>query len=106
MPISREATDEIVRLRKLEIEHKKAGNININIRQNGNDLSYLDMALLAKLADPVRGTTNTLGVDAKEYKPIRDALAHTALLTEDAKTKLTSVYQNIKARVRTLLSTP
>jgi hypothetical protein len=45
-----------------------------------------------------------LSRDAKEYKPMRDALAHTALLTEVAKVKLTTVYENIKGRVRTLLS--
>ena len=44
--------------------------------------------------------------DAYEYKPMRDAVAHTALLTEVAKRKLTSVYENIKNRVKTLLITP
>jgi len=45
-----------------------------------------------------------LARDAGEYKPIRDALAHTALLTDTAKNKLTTVYENIKGRVKTLLS--
>jgi hypothetical protein len=31
-------------------------------------------------------------------------MAHTALLTDEAKTKLTTVYENIKGRIRTLLS--
>ena len=45
-----------------------------------------------------------LARDASQYKPIRDALAHTALLTDEAKTKLTTVYGNIKERIRTLLA--
>jgi hypothetical protein len=106
IPLHSDAPGEVVRLRKKENDTKVAGNINIDIRQNDNDLSFLDMALLAKTADPQRGTTNTLDIDAKQYKPIRDALAHTALLTNQAKIKLTSVYENIKARVRTLLSNP
>jgi hypothetical protein len=44
--------------------------------------------------------------DANEYKPIRDAVAHTALLTDQAKRKLTTVHENIKGRVRTLLGDP
>jgi len=45
-----------------------------------------------------------LARDANEYKPIRDALAHTALLTDEAKSKLSTVYVNIKERVRKLLA--
>jgi len=92
-------------LRRRETENKVAGNVNIDIRQRNDDLSYLDMASLSRVVDPQRGgTTNTINTDAKEYRPIRDALAHTALLTQDAKTKLTAVYLNIKARIRALLS--
>lgn len=93
-------------LRRREAENKAAGNINIELRQRNDDLSYLDMASLSKVVDPQRGTMNTITTDAKEYRPIRDALAHTALLTQDAKNKLTVVYKNIKARIRTLLSNP
>lgn len=92
--------------RRREADNKAAGNINIELRQRNDDLSYLDMSSLSKVVDPQRGTTNTITTDAKEYRPIRDALAHTALLTQDAKNKLTVVYQNIKARIRTLLSNP
>ena len=97
---------EVARLRQREIESKASGNLNIDLRQNDHDLSYLEMAILAKMVDPQRGTTNTLDIDAREYKPIRDALAHTALLTSVAKGKLASVYENVKARVRALLSSP
>ena len=60
------------------------------------------LAALVDKKDPIKEAC--LLRDANEYKPIRDALAHTALLTNEAKTKLTSIYYNIKGRVKTLLS--
>jgi len=88
-----------------EIRSKGAGNISINIRREKTDLNYLSMADLANLndkKDPAKYAS--LARDAKEYKPMRDAIAHTALLTDFAKRKLTTVYENIKGRIRTLLS--
>jgi hypothetical protein len=102
--LSPSAKKTIERWRKKEKENKKNGNCNIDIRQNNSDISYLEMADLAFLVDKQQGSQNCLPTDAKEYKPIRDALMHTALLTNEAKTKLTSVYYNIKGRIKTLLS--
>lgn len=86
-----------------ETRNKADGNINIDLRQVDSDLSYLDMAPLAKTAD-TRGAQNCLHNDAKQYKPMRDAVMHTALLTDAAKRKLTTVYDNIKGRILALLS--
>jgi hypothetical protein len=36
---------------------------------------------------------------------MRDAVAHTALLTDEAKSKLTAVFENVKGRLRMLFST-
>ncbi len=60
---------------------------------------------LANLVDKVRDPNKEAGLsrDASEYKPVRDALMHTALLTDEAKGKLTAVYENIKGRVKSLL---
>ncbi|MDP2959889.1 MAG: DNA mismatch repair protein, partial [candidate division Zixibacteria bacterium] len=102
--LSKEAERDIKDWRKKEKKNKKSGNCNIDIRQNDSDVSYLDMAGLANLVDKQPSSQNCLPTDAKEYRPIRDALMHTALLTNEAKTKLTSVYNNIKGRVKTLLS--
>lgn len=102
--LSPEATSEIEKMQKREIESKNRGNISIPIRKNSGDLSYLDMTYLANLADkPQDPKPACLSRDASEYKPMRDAMAHTALLTDVAKHKLTSVYQNVKERTRTLL---
>ena len=63
---------------------------------------------LANLVDKPKDRFNQPGLarDAVEYKPLRDAVAHTALLTETAKSKLETVRENIKGRVKTLLSEP
>ncbi len=103
--LSTEANREISRFKVKETNNKTAGNVNIDIRKNNVDTSYLDMDGLAHLVDNA-GTQNCLPNDSKPYKPIRDALMHTALLTDEAKVMLTSIYNNIKGRVKTLLSTP
>lgn len=103
--LSKEAKEEIEKWEKKEIESKNKGNVSIDLRKKNTKLSYLSMDGLANLVDkrdPMKEAC--LGRDACEYKPIRDALAHTALLTDEAKTKLTTVYANIRGRIRTLLS--
>lgn len=91
--------------KKKEKENKEKGNISIDIRKKPHDLSYLSMDDLAYMVDMDKtGKKSALSRDADQYKPIRDALAHTALLTDQAKSKLTSVYENIKGRLKTLLT--
>jgi len=103
--LSLEANEEIAKRKKLENKNKNKGNISIDIRRPSGDLSYLSMDSLANLVDKKDSNEDaSLSRDAKEYKPIRDAIAHTALLTDVAKTRLTTVYENIKGRARALLS--
>jgi hypothetical protein len=106
IPLSPEAKKEADQWKQKESDNKNKGNISIDIRQSSSDLSYLSMDHLANLVDKAKDAIREarLSRDANEYKPIRDALAHTALLTDVAKNKLTTVYENIKGRVRTLLS--
>lgn len=103
--LSPEAKAEAEKWKKVEAESKGKGNISISIRRIPGDSTYLSMDGLANLVDkagePLKEAR--LSRDAREYKPMRDAVAHTALLTEQAKTKLTTVRENIKARVRTIL---
>ena len=101
--LSQPTQNVVADFRQREVNSKVAGNINIDIRQDDDDLSYLDIKTLATIIDPQQGNPNTLTSDAKEYKPIRDALAHTALLTQLAKNKLSTTYENIKWRVKNLL---
>jgi hypothetical protein len=105
--LSPEAIGERDKWKRVETDNKNKGNISINIRKSSSDLSYLSMNDLAYLVDKRDPTKEAcLARDANEYKPIRDALAHTALLTDVAKRRLTSVYDNIKGRIKTLLSKP
>lgn len=104
-PLSKEAEVEIEKWRTREKESKEKGNVSIDLRKGKPKLSYLSMDDLANLVDKRdRAKEACLARDAAEYKPMRDAMAHTALLTDEAKSKLTSVYENIKGRLRTLFS--
>jgi hypothetical protein len=106
--LSPEAEAERDKWKGKEIENKNKANISIGVRRSNSDLSYLSMDYLANLVDKVKDPNKQAGLsrDATEYKPMRDAVAHTALLADPAKQRLTAVYDNIKARIKTLLSSP
>lgn len=107
LPLSREAKANAKRWKERENDSKGKGNISIAIRREPNTSSYLSMDDLANLVDKKDPAKQAcLARDANEYKPIRDAVAHTALLTDAAKTKLSTVRENIKERVKTILSKP
>ena len=91
--------------RNKEQNAKQKGGITIEIRAKNDDKSYLDMSSLASIADDQsqKSLPNSFSVKAKEYKPIRDAMMHTALLTNEAKTKMTATYNDIKAKIKFLL---
>jgi len=102
--ISPEAKTESDKMRAKETTNKNTANLSFDIRQSSDDLVYLDMDNLANLiekVDPIKQAG--LSRDAKEYKPIRDAMAHTSLLTHNAKQRLNSTYENIKARIKKIL---
>lgn len=104
-PLSPQAVNVANEWKTKVVGHKIKGNLSIDIRRVDNDLSYLSMNDLAYLLDNKKSEAGpSLARDADEYRPIRDALMHTALLTVAAKAKLTGVYENIKGRLRTLLS--
>lgn len=105
LKLSPDAEEQVKKWKEMEEKRKGKGNVSIGIRKDANDLNYLtmnDLAYLVDKRDPIKEAC--LARDANEYEPIRDGIAHTALLTDEAKRKLTSVYENIKARVKNLLS--
>jgi len=104
--LSPEALSEAAKFRKKEEASKQKGNVSIKVRRDDGDLSYLAMDDLAYLVDRPkdRNKDASLARDAETFKPMRDAVAHTALLTDQAKKKLTGVRENIKGRVSALLS--
>ncbi|MBS1904824.1 MAG: ATP-binding protein [Bacteroidetes bacterium] len=99
--------EQIKEYRRQSVEHKEKANISFVIRENDSDLSYLSMDQLTFLAD-AKGKDKIkdayLHRHATEYKPLRDAMAHTARLTPESKTRLQSVYDNIKGRIIKLLT--
>ncbi len=103
----KKAIREIKKWRDREKKDKRIGNIAIDIRSRDEDLFYLDLAHLASVADPSRsgdGYPDYLTNDEKAFTPIRNAIMHTSRLTQDAKDRLTTVYANIKVKIKNLLS--
>ncbi|MBU1680607.1 MAG: ATP-binding protein [Bacteroidetes bacterium] len=97
--------DTLREYKKRENDARNLGNINFDIRQNNDDLFYLAMDDLAITADKPNDKLKEASLirDAKVYKPIRDAMAHTSILTLIAKQSLNTTYENIKARIKKLL---
>lgn len=106
MPLSKEATDEATKWKSREQDSKDAANISYSVRKSEEDIYYLDMNHLANLVDKVPNASSKiagLSRSATVYKPLRDSVGHTSLLTDNAKTQLTLEYNNIQARVVKLL---
>ncbi len=105
MALSQEAQRQIEDYKKKESAAKERGNISIDVRASESPLTYLsmdDLAAFVDKKDPIK--ESCLVRDSREYKPMRDALQHTSVLSSTAKARLTSVYENIKARVNKLLA--
>ena len=103
--LTKEAIAAIENWREKETTSKEAANISFEIRQNNNDLQYLDMDGLSNLVDKPTEPTKQAGIarSAKVYKPVRNAVGHTALLTDLAKKQLDIEFINIQARLQKLL---
>lgn len=105
LTLSPEAQKNLIEYKKKEDTAKNAANISFEIRQNANDLLYFSMDDLANFVDKPTDQLRQAGIsrDAKIYKPVRDAIAHTAIVTQTAKQSLNTTYENIKARIKKLL---
>lgn len=89
-----------------EITRKNEAGIGFDIRENADELSYLELETLAYCAEGANpGNQNpSLHNDAINFKPVRNAVAHTGLLTQVAKNHLNVTFENIRARVKILLN--
>ena len=96
---------EITEWRDNELKNKQAGNVSFDIRRDDDDLEYLGMDALAVTVegDGAKSKQQSLWKDALSYKPVRNAVGHTGVLSEVAKTHLSMTFENIKGRVRTIL---
>ena len=105
LDLSKEARENLVKYKQKELDAKNKANISFEIRQNSNDLLYFDMDDLSNFVDKPSDSNKQAGIarDAKVYKPVRDAVAHTSILTAVAKNSLNTTFENIKARIKKLL---
>lgn len=100
------APSRITQWQKAEADGCGKANISFDIRRDQSGLSYLDMDLLALSAEGKKpsGKEQSLWTDAVSYKPVRNVVGHTGLLTKNAKQHLSLTFENIKARVKSLVS--
>lgn len=97
--------DSITKYRKQEQDKKRQGNLTIDIRNDDSDLFYLSTEPLIDIAEPKdRGGADALHQDEKQFTPIRNAVMHTSLLTIEAKSRMISIRDNIRGKIRRLLS--
>lgn len=90
--------------RKREVEAKAAANISFELRKAEQDIDYLGMDAMSVAIEGSKDMSRpSLWRDAIAYKPVRNAVGHTGLLTQVAKNHLGMTYENIKARIRVLL---
>lgn len=81
-------------------ELKDFASLSIQIRKDENDLiSYLDYVDLAKIIDE-----KAIKNDENTYKPIRNSVMHAVLLTTEAENRLSTIFDNIVASVKKILS--
>lgn len=105
LSLSPVAQTNLTQYKQKETDAKNRANISFDIRQQVDDLLYFDMDDLSNFVDKPTDPNKEAGLsrDAKVYKPIRDAMAHTSILTPVAKQSLNTTYENIKARVKKLI---
>ena len=105
LPLKSSVQTQIDKYKEQEVEYKGAANISFSIRQASFDLSYVDMNDLAFTAEGnIRAANPSLWADARAFKPVRNAVGHTGRLTKTAKDHLHLTFENMKARIRTLIS--
>lgn len=92
--------------RKRESKKKGKANLSFDIRQDDSDISYLGMDALAVTVEGTkdRQGKQSLCEDAVAYAPVRNVVGHTGLLTDIGKAHLNLKYENIKARLKALVS--
>lgn len=98
-----ELSSKVENYKKREEKNKNKANISYDIRENGDDLFYLDMDDLSVKSDPDTGSGPSIEQSAKVYRPIRNAIGHTSIITEQAKNALNVEFNNIKARLEKIV---
>jgi len=106
VPMSEPAQKEADKWKDNEATALSEANINFDLRRDVNDLSYLGMRELAINAEGGKakeGVLTPLYQTSISFKPARDAVGHTGLLTLTAKNHLNVAFENIKGRIVAML---
>ena len=105
MILSPEAITEAKKWKQKEEQNKGRANISYDIRTSDDDMFYLDMGYLSNFIDKAADGQKdpALSRSAIMYKPVRDAVGHTSVITNIAKQQLSIEFENIKARLVKLL---
>lgn len=99
------ATTEIESWQDREAVRKEEAKIAFSIRQGNDPLSYLGMNFLAATIDGKKDpNVSSFYSDAISYRPIRNVVGHTGLLTDEAKAHLRLNHANVIARVKAIVS--
>jgi Histidine kinase-, DNA gyrase B-, and HSP90-like ATPase len=103
--IDDEIIDKSKKFIQQEEDFKKNANLSIEIRQRKDFSGYLDFNDLSFTVENVGKDWSkaSLTRDAVDYRPIRNAVGHTGLLTDQAKSRLNGVFANVSGRLRVLL---
>ena len=105
MELSSEAASEAKKWKDTEKVNKGKANISYEIRESMDDIYYLDMKYLSNFIDKAsdKNKDPALSRSSDIYKPVRDAVGHTSIITSIAKQQLSIELENIKARVMKLM---
>jgi hypothetical protein len=92
--------------RAAESKKRTKANLSYGIRKSDKDIDYLGMDALALTVEGRKANAGeqSLTLDATEYAPVRNVVGHTGLLTDSGKKLLSLKYDNIKARIKTLVA--
>lgn len=106
MKLSDKAIKEASEWKKREKVNKGIANISYDIRESTEDIYYLDMKYLSNFIDKAsdKNKDPALSRSSDIYKPVRDAVGHTSIITPTAKQQLSIELENIKARVMDLMA--
>lgn len=106
IPTSPDMAKTIKKWRDKEVAGKEKAGISFDIGKNDDDLNFLGMDDLAIAVEGFKKSDAkpSLWKDATNYRPVRNAVCHTSLLSRTAKNHLNVTYENIKARVAKLIS--
>ena len=90
-------------------QQRSAARLSIPIRNDEDNvliyLDYIDLVQILQKGIPKdkRGPHTILNTEAQSYKPLRNSVMHTSLLTKQAKIQLTAVFHNVVATVKKLV---